>query len=108
MGPFEFDVMMHHGVERNFYIHAENGKEQYEEKYGSDSYERRIQGIQNLCHQGLLLFNAESTREEDKFKINFSYWWSGLGNDVLHSLKIIDYYELLRRRNTLPPFFLNS
>jgi hypothetical protein len=42
--------MMHHGQQGHFFIHAENGKEQYEKMYGIDSYERRILGIEYLCH----------------------------------------------------------
>jgi hypothetical protein len=97
MGPFEFDVMMNHGIQRNFYIFATD-KQEYEEKYGKDTYERRIHGIKNLCHQELLYFNTEPKRnEKDELKIDFSYWWTGLGNDVLRLLDIIDDKILLQR-----------
>jgi hypothetical protein len=105
MGPFEFDVMMHHGKHSHFYIHAENGKEEYEKNYGSGSYERRIQGIEYLCHQGLLYFNTDPTRnEKGELNIGFAYWWTGIGNDVLNLLKIITDEDLLQRRKNIPVF----
>ncbi len=104
LGPLEFDVLMNHGPQSNFFIHAA-GNEQYEKIYGQGTSIRRVQGITNLCHQGLLHLNTNPTRNGEVYNIEFSYWWTGLGNDVLCLLKIITDEELLQRKKALPVFF---
>lgn len=104
IGPLEFDVIMNHGPQRNFAIHAA-GNEEYNKIHGEGSSVRRIQGITNLCHQGILHLNTKTIRNADSYHIDFSYWWTGLGNDVLRFLDIITDEELSKRRKDIPLFF---
>lgn len=108
LGPHDFGVMMNHGNQRNFAIKTadETFKKNYEKVFGQGALGRNIIGIQNLCFHGLLGLNTASTPKVDgTLYIEFSYWWTSLGNDVLRILKVIDEKELHKRREGLPDFF---
>lgn len=104
IGPFEFLAVMTYGWRRNFYYDESDEKV----KLLSDKQkEQLLIGINNLCHLGLLHFNTDSRRDDENpeaFHIEFSYWWTGIGNDVLNLLSIITEAELLQRRKDLPPY----
>ena len=96
---------MTYGVRRNSYYDESDKKV----KAMSDKLkEQLLIGINSLCHLGLLHFNTDSKRDEenpDVFHIGFSYWWTGIGNDVLNLLSIINEAELFQRKKDLPPYF---
>ena len=104
VGPFEFLALMTYGWRRNFYYDEAGEKEN---PLPDKQKEQLLIGINNLCHLGLLHFNTDSHRDEensDVFHIDFSYWWTGIGNDVLKLLSIITGEELLQRKKDLPPY----
>lgn len=107
IGPYDFEVIMFHGKESHFFIHSNKPvwTAEYEKKYGLGSFKRHRIGITNLCQIGLLGLNTQPKIEEDKLRVEFSYWWTGLGNDVLHLMGIIDGSEVKRRWSKLPNFF---
>jgi hypothetical protein len=107
IGPFDFEVIMFHGKERNFAVHSNKPDWiiKYEKIYGLGSFERHIAGISNLCKIGLLGLNTQPKLDHTRRGVEFSYWWTGLGNDVLHLMGIIDNAEVKRRRLNLPDFF---
>lgn len=106
LGPYEFEVIMAHHNTSHFALHTSAGKKSYEEKYGVGTFEKRIEGIANLCHQGLLAFNTSSKLDQNgRTNIQFSNWWTNLGNDVLFLLQLIDKKELDSRRKALPTFW---
>jgi len=107
VGPYGFDVMMNHGIDRHFaFKGTEEAKKDYEDKFGKGSHNRHIQGITNLCEFDLLALSTVSRRDTDGMVyVEFSYWWTGLGNEVLNLLKLIDDETLWYRNTRLPDFF---
>lgn len=104
IGPFEFLALVTYGERRNF-VYSESDKKV--KQLSVKQAEQLLIGINNLCHFGLLHFNTDSRRDDenpDVFHIEFSYWWTGIGNDVLNLLSIITEAELLQRRKDLPPY----
>jgi hypothetical protein len=107
IGPSEFEIMRDLGKVSHFAFDiSDEGLLELEKRLGVSSVERRIKGITNLCHQGLLALNTKAERDDEsgKVSIEFSYWWTSLGNDVLHLLKSINEETLTNRKSKLPPF----
>lgn len=103
LGPYEFDVLMAHGSARNFALHTSpQGVGDYEKIFGQGTFEKRIQGMTYLCHQSLLALIPKPRLKDTGLNVEFSYYWTGLGNDVLFVLKLIDIEELERRKGSLP------
>jgi len=103
LGPFEFLALMTYGDRRNF---VPNEADERILQLSDKKAEQLFVGINNLCHQGLLHFNTKPRHDgenPDASRIEFSYWWTGVGNDVLKLLSIISDTELLQRRKALPP-----
>lgn len=103
-GPYEFEVMMSFGKYRNFVLES---TPELQEHYNTEAHDRYIIGLTNLCHLGLLGLNTSSSVNEEtgKVKVEFSYHWTGLGNEVLAVLKLISKQELISRRQSLPAYF---
>ncbi len=104
IGPFEFLALMTYGWRKNFVFSESDEKVK---PLSIKQVEQLFIGINNLCHLGLLHFNTASRRDVEKpdvFHIEFSYWWTGIGNDVLNLLSIITEAELLQRRKDLPTY----
>lgn len=57
--------------------------------------------IANLCRIGLLGFNTEAERGS----VEYAYWWTSLGNEVLVTLERISEEECNQRRLGLPTGF---
>jgi len=96
------------GIESNFSIHSNKPPQtrKYERKFGKGSFERHVIGIKNLCLAGLLGLNTKSGRNKfGNLIVEFSYYWTGLGNDVLLEMDLINDVEHKSRRNLLPDFF---
>ncbi len=77
---YEFEVLMTYGAARNFYL-------------PNDAPPKHYDGLAYLCHSGLLRL---ATLPKNG-KIEFSFWWTDLGNAVLKHLEIIDEKERKRR-----------
>ena len=107
IGPNDFEVIMHHGNESHFAIHSNDPvwKAGYEVSYGVGSFKRHVEGINNLCSYGLLGLNTRTVLKDSNVVVEFSYWWTSLGNDVLRLMELIKDDELKKRREELPEFF---
>jgi hypothetical protein len=90
VGTSGFAAIMTWGKQRNFAVHTADLKDDLRN------------GLDILCQQGLLYLNTISKRDGDVYNIEFSYWWTGIGNDVLRLLEIITKEELIERRKVLP------
>jgi len=101
VGSYGFAVMMRHGEHKNFVIPFSK-KEKYEEIYGEGSFESHLIGITNLCNQNLIGLN---TAKRDSEGVEYSYWWTGLGNEVLQLIGKIKEEEKRERNLNLPRFF---
>jgi hypothetical protein len=103
LGPFELKVLLRHGTQRNFALGTTaNDKEEYEKQFGERAFEITIEGMENLCHQGILGFNPKSRRDDTGTQLEYSYYWTNLGNDVLYQMKVINEETLRKRRMDLP------
>lgn len=107
IGPNDFEVLMRHGEHSHFAVHSNDPvwKAGYEVKYGSGSFRRHVEGINNLCSYGLIGLNTKSVLSNNNIRVEFSYWWTSLGNDVLRLMDLIKDDELKSRRENLPEFF---
>lgn len=107
LGPYDFEVIMKRCRVSHFSIHSDKPewKKDFEKNEGEGSFERFVIGIKNLCNSGLLGLNTLSQPNENGVRVEFSYYWTGLGNDVLYMMKLISEDELVKRRNQLPDFF---
>jgi hypothetical protein len=103
--PYGLDVTVLYGKKRNFHLHK-GEKDTYEIKYGKGTYENHLRGLENLCQNGLIGLNTK-TLQSDKtgVHIEYSYYWTGLGNDILLFLKIIDEEEVRKRESQVPESF---
>lgn len=107
IGPNDFEVLMQHGKDRHFALHSNDPvwKAEYEVQYGPGSFRRHVEGINNLCSYGLIGLNTKSVLSNNNIRVEFSYWWTSLGNDVLRLMDLITDDELKSRRGDLPEFF---
>ncbi|MFA5118933.1 MAG: hypothetical protein WC695_08830 [Candidatus Omnitrophota bacterium] len=118
LGPYEFEVIMTQCGKRNFAFHTSpQGRKDYEDELISrlkenhlrGAFERHVPAIANLCTHGILGLNTASTRAPtaggEKTVVEFSYWWTDLGNSLLYLMKLITKEELQARRDSLPDFF---
>ncbi len=99
--PYAFDVMLHYGVTRHFHLHRDKyGTYKFDKIFGEGTFNKHMKGLEYLCQNKLVGLNTRLIKDEDL--IEHSYYWTNLGNDVLHSQEIIDQKELIERRKTLP------
>lgn len=107
LGPYDFEIIMKRCLVSHFAIKSNEyqWKKQFERDEGEGSFERFVIGIKNLCMSGLLGLNTLSEPNESGVKVEFSYYWTSLGNDVLRMMGLISDDELVKRRNELPNFF---
>ena len=107
VGPADFAVIMQRGKDSHFPFHTIDPMwtEQFEEKFGEGAIEIHMTGITNLCQNGLLGLNTKSKINQNGVVVEYSFYWTGLGNDVLFLMKIIDEDILKKRRLNLPDFF---
>ena len=106
LGPAEFMAITQFAQRRNFAFRFKDFDwREYENQNGPRTYLFLIMGMRNLCHDGLLGLNPKPRIKNSGVNIEFSYYWTNLGNDVLYSLKLIDENELQRRRIELPGYF---
>ena len=107
LGPYAFEVIMKRSRSSHFAIQLGNEEQikQFEEIEGLGAIERFVLGIQTLCDHKLLGLNTISRPKGEGVNVEFSYYWTSLGNDVLYMMGLIPEPELLRRRVKLPEFF---
>jgi len=107
LGPYAFEVIMKRGSVSHFAFHSDKDewKTKFEGNEGEGSFKRFAFGIQSLCSSGLLGLNTISRPKEDLVNVEFSYYWTSLGNSVLYMMKLIPPDELYKRRRELPDFF---
>jgi len=107
LGPYAFEVIMKRGIVSHFVIHSdkEEWKTEFENNEGQGAFERFVFGIQTLCDHKLLGLNTISNPKGIGGNVEFSYYWTSLGNDVLHMMKLISDEDLVKRRRELPDFF---
>lgn len=104
LGPYDFETLMAYGGQNLFSVKTSKDFEMvYEKQHGKGSLSRHVQGITNLCQYGLLAFNTASQRSEGTgTRIEFAYYWTNFGNDLLFFLEIINEATLTERRIGLP------
>ncbi len=107
VGPYDFEVIMKRCNVSHFAVHSDKyqWKKNFEKEQGEGSFERFVIGIKNLCISGLLGLNTLSEPNESGVKVEFSYYWTSLSNDVLYMMKLISEEELLKRQKELQDFF---
>lgn len=107
IGPLDFEVIMQHAKDSHFALHSNKPKfeAEYDKIYGVGAFERHIIGITNLCKIGLLGLNTITISNHEGKRVEFSYWWTSLGNDLLHIMRLINEDELIERRKQVADFF---
>jgi len=94
LGVAGFCAILRYGKDRNFAVHAH----ELLELENQDKAPYR-DGLDILCQQGLLFLNTAI--QAGPKPISFSYWWTGIGNDVLRLLDIITDDQLLKRKTDI-------
>ena len=89
LSRYEFDVLVKYGIRSHFVL---------PEKEASTFYE----GLAHLCRSGLLRLSAKPSDGG----IVYSYYWTDLGNAVLHRLEIIQKKSLDHRTNEYHKAFI--
>jgi len=105
ISPYGLDVTVKYGKHKNFHLHMDKADE-YESSHGKGTFEKHLRGLENLCQNGLIGLNTKTIKSGDTgVHIEYSYYWTNLGNDVLYFLKVIDEKELIDRRIKIPESF---
>lgn len=108
LGPDELEVVMAYGGQaRNFFlVDSPKFRSDYENAHGVGPFDRHFRGLANLCHMGLMgLHTGKPEVEGDRIKIEYSYHWTGLGNQVLAAMGLISMPEVRDRAEKLPAHF---
>lgn len=93
LSDFEFEVLRIYGKSSHFYLPKQASSQHFE-------------GLAYLCHAGLLRLSTKPVQEEEELVIEFSYYWTDLGNAVIHRLKIIDENEMNDRISKYHKYFI--
>ena len=107
--PFEFEIVMQWASWRNFAVATSgSGPVDYERHvakvHGNDKiymqgvFQRHCDAIGQLQRSGLLGLNTHA----DPPLVEFSYYWTDLGNLVLLKFRLIDQAERLKRYEDMP------
>ena len=107
--PFEFEIVMHWAPFRNFAVTTSgSGPGDYEQNiaqvHGQDKrymvgvFQRHCDAIGQLQRSGLLGLNTHA----DPPRVEFSYYWTDLGNLVLLKFGLINQAERLQRYERMP------
>ena len=76
----------------------------YDKCNGKGVYDKHVIGVESLCQLGLLGLNTKKEVVEQD-RIEFSFYWTGLGNEVLALMKLITDDERIKRWKSLPLYF---
>jgi hypothetical protein len=107
IGPYGFQTMLEIGIgeKGHFAISvSDEAKQDYERSHGERSFERLLQGLSILCDQEVLALN---TAKRDGDRIEFSYYWTSLGIDVLHLMGIIKVKETVDNMKSKLPTLID-
>jgi hypothetical protein len=107
--PFEFEVMMHWSSIDHFNVRTSgSGPDDYKKAvavvherdtwYMEGVFKRHCEAIGQLQHSGLLGFNTHTNPPQ----IEFTYYWTDLGNLIFVRFGIIDKAERVRRYGVMP------
>ena len=107
--PFEFEVVMHwYGADHFAVRTSGSGPDDYKTNvaavhvqdtwYMEGVFKRHCEAIGHLQHSGLLGLNTRANPPQ----IEFSYYWTDLGNLVLVRFSLIDEAERVRRYGAMP------
>jgi len=109
INPMGFSVIMTYRSVQNFPFRlAKWFKEEYTKVHGEDSFEHHLNGIANLCDAGVLGLNTRAIKEQSAVTADtqeFSYWWTGIGNEMLRQMELISENELQSRLKVMPAHF---
>ena len=89
---YEFEVVREYGRVSHFFL-------------GENIEPRFYDGLSFLCHARLLRLSTKSTMIENRLTLEYSYYWTNLGNAVLNRLKIINEDEMVNRNSDYHRFF---
>lgn len=92
IGMYEFEVVRKFGHVSHFYL-----RENVEPRF--------YDGLSFLCHSRLLRLSTKSIMKENQLTLEYSYYWTNLGNAVLNRLKIINEDEMKNRYSDYNKFF---
>lgn len=77
---------------------------EHDKQYGKGLYDKHVQGVESLSQLGLLGLNTKKEVVEQN-RIEFAFYWTGLGNEVLALMKLITNDERIKRWKSLPLYF---
>jgi len=103
IGPFGFSVMLKYLNKSHFNLEISKEFASAIADIPKGIYDKHLQGVESLCQEGLLGLYAIGVGAENKIK--YSFYWTGLGNEVLLLLKLINEKEFSDRLESLPPYF---
>ena len=103
VGLLAFSVMLKYSNQSHFYLEIDSKFASALDDIPKGIYDKRIQGIESLCQLGLL--GLYTIREVTQNKIKYSFYWTGLGNEVLLQMNLITENDFSDRLDSLPPYF---
>jgi len=84
LSHYEFNIILQFNSKTHFNI-------------PNDSPAILLDGVAHLCHAGLLRLSTKTKDINGKKIIEFSYYWTNLGNAVIHKLDLLSYDDLVKR-----------
>lgn len=105
VGLLGFSVMLRYANGDHFSLKiGEELISEYDKQHGKGMYDKHVQGVESLCQSGLLgLYTKKEEVEQNR--IEFSFYWTGLGNEVLALMNLITDDKRKKRWKSLPPYF---
>lgn len=103
VGLLSFGVMLKFSSDSHFSMRISKDEVSPIKDIPKGIYDKYIQGVESLCQVGLLGLYTKTERDENK--IEFSFYWTGLGNEVLRQMDLITEDDLNKRWKSLPPYF---
>lgn len=92
MGMYEFEIVREYGKDSHFFL-----KGNLEQKY--------FIGLSFLCHSGLTRLSTKSTTIKNCINLEYSFYWTNLGNAVLNRMGVIGENEMYKRFEEYHKFF---
>ncbi len=105
IGLLAFSVMLTYHDSSHFSLRiSEEFISDYDKQHGKGMFDKHVQGVESLCQLGFLGLYTKK-EEVEQTRIEFSFYWTGLGNDVLVLMNLISDDEKKKRWKNLPPYF---
>ena len=105
VGLLAFSVMLTYANVSHFSLKiSEEFILEHDKQYGKGLYDKHVQGVESLSQLGLLGLNTKKEVVEQN-RIEFAFYWTGLGNEVLALMKLITDDERIKRWKSLPLYF---